>query len=228
MQLLICGMHRSGTSAMAHMLSASCQRTLLEDPDWAMTGRLIDLAGPAEEIARWDIVKCPRMTEVLPDAMSAYPHARAAVMVRDPRDVLCSILEKVNAGMPTRMLEFARLGIAETGAAGFAQAYATYAGIILAARVGAGVDRVRLVRYERFWTDRPTSVAALASWLGWTSDREISESIQARQLGPVHTKHASDQSIKGVGRWRHELSASDRSVLEPAVEAYANLCEVAR
>ncbi|KJK55299.1 sulfotransferase family protein [Saccharothrix sp. ST-888] len=228
MQLLICGMHRSGTSAVAHMLSESCRRTLLEDPDWAMTGRLIDVSAPAEEIARFDIVKCPRMTEVLPDALDAYPQARAAVMVRDPRDVLCSILEKVNAGMPTRMLEFTRLGVAETGAAGFATAYATYARTILTASATAGAGRVHLVPYEEFCADRPARIAALADWLGWTSDRRVSESIQSRQLGPYHTKHPSDQSIKGAGRWRTELSESDQAALEPALEAYASLREAAR
>lgn len=227
MHLLICGMHRSGTSAVAHMLSASCRRTLLEDPDWAMTGELIDVTAPAEEIARYDIVKCPRMTEVLPAALDAYPQARAAVMVRDPRDVLCSILEKVNAGMPTRMLEFSRLGIRETGTAGFAQAYAAYARTVLGARAAQG-SRVRLVRYEQFWTDRPASVAALASWVGWSSDRGAAESIQSRQLGPAHTKRPGDQSIKGAGRWRTELSETDQAALAPALEAHADLCLAAR
>jgi hypothetical protein len=227
MHLLICGMHRSGTSAVAHMLSASCGRTMLEDPDWAMTGRLIDVQAPAEELARYDILKCPRMTEVLPEALDAYPKAHAAVMVRDPRDVLCSILEKVKAGMPTRMLEFERLGVAETGAAGFARAYAIYARTILTAHAAAGAGRVHLIRYEQFWTDRPGGVAALADRLGWTSDRRISESIQSRQLGPVHTKHHTDQSIKGAGRWRTELSASDQAALAPALDAYASLCETA-
>jgi hypothetical protein len=226
MQLLICGMHRSGTSAVAHLLTASCRRTLLEDPDWAMTGRLIDVTAPAEQIARWDVVKCPRMTEVLPSALAAYPQARAVVMVRDPRDVLCSILEKVNAGMPTRMLEFSRLGIAETGAAGFALAYATYARTILTASV-AGAERLRLTRYDEFCVDRPARIAALADWLGWPFDRQICESIQSRQLGPVDTKHVSDQSIKGAGRWRTELSQTDQSALEPAVAAYARLCAAA-
>ncbi|MGP8303642.1 sulfotransferase family protein [Streptomyces inhibens] len=228
MQLLICGIHRSGTSAVAHMLSESCRRTLLEDPDWAMTGRLVDVTAPAEELARWDILKCPRMTEVLPAALDAYPQARAAVMVRDPRDVLCSILEKVNAGMPTRMLEFSRLGVSETGAAGFAQAYVTYARTILSARAAAGAERVHLIRYEQFCTDRPAGIAALAAWLGWTCDREVCESIQSRQLGPFHTKHPGDQSIKGAGRWRTELSGADQAALGPALDAYTSLCEAAR
>jgi hypothetical protein len=210
------------------MLSESCRRTLLEDPDWAMTGRLIDVSAPAAEIARFDIVKCPRMTEVLPAALDAHPQARTAVMVRDPRDVLCSILEKVNAGMPTRMLEFTRLGISETGAAGFASAYVTYARTILGASAAAGTRRVHLVPYEEFYADRPARIADLADWLGWTSDRQVSESLQARQLGPFNTKRPVDQSIKGAGRWRTELSESDQAALKPALEAYSSLREAAR
>lgn len=223
MDLLVCGMHRSGTSAAAHLLAASCGRSMLEDPDWAMTGRLIDVRAQAAELASYDMLKCPRMTEVLPEALSAYPDARAVVMVRDPRDVASSILEKVRAGMPTRMFEFSRLGVAETGVAGFARAYGIYARTIAAARDTAGPGRVRLVGYERFSRDRPGTVAAAAAWLGWPFDEEVCRSLESRQLAPAGTKHASDQSIKGAGRWRTDLDAVDREALVPAVTAYEEL-----
>jgi len=227
MQLLVCGMHRSGTSAVAYMLSRSCRRTLLEDPPWAMTGRLIDVASQVDELAGWDMLKCPRMTEVLPEALAVCPEARAAVLVRDPRDVLCSILEKVYAGMPTRMLEFSRLGVHEGGAVGFAKAYGIYARTVLDALARAGTERVRIVVYENFWPDRPATITALAGWLGWPCDRDTCEALQNRQLGPAHTKHSSDQSIKGSGRWFRELGADHRAALAPSLEAYAALCAAA-
>lgn len=227
MQLLVCGMHRSGTSAVAHMLSRSCHRTLLEDPPWAMTGRLIDVAGQTDELAGWDILKCPRMTEVLPEALAVCPEARAAVLVRDPRDVLCSILEKVHAGMPTRMLEFSRLGVHEGGAVGFSQAYGIYARTVLDTLALEGPERMRVVIYESFWPDRTTTIAALAGWLGWPCDRDACEVLQNRQLGPAHTKHSSDQSIKGSGRWARELSSDHQAALASSLEAYAALCAAA-
>jgi hypothetical protein len=216
-------MHRSGTSAVARLLVESCRRSFLEDPDWAMTGCLVDVAAYADELARWELVKCPRMTEVLPAALAVCAGARTAVLVRDPRDVLSSILEKVRAGMPTRMLEFARLGVNAGGAEGFAQAYRIYADTVLGALDSAQGRRVRLVVYEAFCEDKPGAIAELAAWIGWSCDRAAIASRQDEQLGPTHTKDAGDQSIKGPRRWARDLDDADRSALGPAVEAYAAL-----
>jgi hypothetical protein len=223
MELLVCGMHRSGTSAVAHMLAGACGRSFLEDPDWAMTGRLIDVAGQAQELERWELVKCPRMTEVLAEALAACRQARAVVLVRDPRDVLCSILEKVRAGMPTRMLEFRRLGVEEEGARGFAQAYRLYAQIVLDVLDGPAGGRVRLLPYESFCADKLGTVAGLADWVGWPCRVAAVASRRDEQLGPWHTKAAGDQSIKGSRRWRRELSEQDRALLTPALTAHAAL-----
>jgi len=223
MQLLVCGMHRSGTSAVAHMLARSCGRTLLEDPDWAMTGRLIDVAPQSAELTRYDMVKCPRMTEVLPQVLAAHTRARAAVLVRDPRDVLSSILEKVHAGMPTRMLEFTRLGVPEQDVGGFARAYSIYARTVLDTVHGASAPRVRIVVYEKFWGDKLGTIERLARWLGWPYDHARVEAVQGRQLGPAHTKHHSDQSIKGAGRWTQDLSVDQLAALAPGLDAYAEL-----
>lgn len=217
----MCGMHRSGTSAVAHLLAAACGCSFLEDPGWAMTGRLIDVAGHAAELADWDLVKCPRMTEVLPAALAACPQARAVVLVRDPRDVLCSILEKVRSGMPTRMLEFSRLGVRAGGAEGFAEAYRIYADTLLEALDGPQGERVRVLAYERFCDDKAAAVAELAAWVGWRCDAAAIAPRAERQLAPAHTKHASDQSIKGPQRWTRDLGMQDRAALEPALTAYA-------
>ena len=188
-----------------------------------MTGRRIDVARHADELRRWELVKCPRMTEVLPAALAACPEARAAVLARDPRDVLCSILEKVSAGMPTRMLEFSRLGVKASGAEGFVHAYRIYADTVLGALDGAEGERVRVVVYEAFCDDKPAAVAELAEWLGWPCDRAAIASRQDEQLGPAHTKHVNDQSIKGPRRWAHDLDEPDRAALAPALKAYAAL-----
>jgi hypothetical protein len=219
-------MHRSGTSAVARLLAHSCERTLLEDPFWAMTGRLVDVARWADELARWDLVKCPRMTEVLPRALAVCPQARAAVLVRDPRDVFCSILEKANAGMPTRMLEFSRLGVRDGGADGFSEAYGIYARTILDTLAGEDGDRVRVVVYERFCDDKPATVSELAAWMGWPCDPRACAQLQDHQLGPANTKHESDRSIKGPRRWSRDLGAEHRARLVASVEAYTALCEV--
>jgi hypothetical protein len=223
MRLLVCGLHRSGTSAVARLLADSCERSFLEDPDWAMTGHLIDVPRHVDELARWELVKCPRMTEVLPAALSACAEARAAVLVRDPRDVLCSILEKVRAGMPTRMLEFSRLGVHAGGPVGFAQAYRVYADTVLGVLNGADGVRVRLVVYERFCEDKAGAVIAVAGWIGWPCDPSVIASRLHEQLGPVHTKHPADQSVKGPRRFTRELDEADRVALAPALEAYAAL-----
>lgn len=216
-------MHRSGTSAVARMLAGASGCSFLEDPDWAMTGRLIDVAGQAGELARWELVKCPRMTEVLPAALAVRPEARAAVLVRDPRDIFCSIQEKVRAGMPTRMLEFSRLGVEAGGAEGFAVAYRVYAETVLGLLGGPERERVRVVVYEQFCDDKLATVEQLSAWVGWPFDRAAIDGEQDRQLAPVHTKAAGDQSIKGPRRWRRDLGAPEQAALEPALAAYEAL-----
>lgn len=216
-------MHRSGTSAVAHLLAKSCGRRLLEDPEWAMTGRLIDVTRHREELMRWELVKCPRMTEVLPAALAACAEMRAVVLVRDPRDVFCSIMEKVRAGMATRMLEFSRLGVEKGGADGFAEAYRIYTAIILGALDGPASARVRIVLYEAFCEDKCAAVSQLADWMGWRCDLGVIASRQYEQLGPVHTKHISDQSIKGPRRWARDLDEPDRAALSSALAAHAAL-----
>jgi hypothetical protein len=188
-----------------------------------MSGERIDVTRHTDELARWDLVKCPRMTEVLPSALAACGDARAVVLVRDPRDVLCSIQEKVRAGMPTRMLEFSRLGIRSRDAAGFARAYRIYAATVADALNGPAAERVRLVVYESFCYDKSAVVAELAAWIGWPYDAAVLASRQHEQLGPAHTKRVDEQSIKGPRRWANDLDESDRAALEPALRAYATL-----
>jgi hypothetical protein len=216
-------MHRSGTSAVARLLADSCGCTFLEDPDWAMSSGLIEVTSCIDELARWELVKCPRMTEVLPAALSACRDARAAVLVRDPRDVLCSIQEKVRAGMPTRMLEFSRLGVRSDGVAAFTDAYRIYAATVMTTLDGPMTERVRVVVYEAFCEDKLAVVSDLAAWIGWPCVRTVIARRQDEQLGPAHTKHDSDQSIKGPRRWARDLDESDRAALAPALEAYARL-----
>jgi hypothetical protein len=153
----------------------------------------------------------PETVFVLPAALRAYPHARAVRMVRDGRDVVCSLLERgwLREGQrrrrdevayghqarfwvePERREEFERASEAKR-AAWVWRVYVT------AAR---GIDeRMLEVRYERL-TEDPEGVAeALAHHLGAPA------AVLRERLAEAH-----DRSI---GRWRRDLTPEELADVE--------------
>src|SRR5215211_1901539 len=126
---MVCGLHRSGTSAMARMLAAGAGWTLLDDPEWAIeesATQFLEDDATFRELAGVDIAKIPRMVEALPQFLATFRDARVVIMLRDPRDTWCSIREKFATGRRTRMHEYSRLGISERGALGCRRAYDVY------------------------------------------------------------------------------------------------------
>jgi hypothetical protein len=159
------------------------------------------------------VEQTPETAFVLAAALRAYPQARAVHLVRDGRDVVCSLLERgwLNAGRaggddarlaygagarfwvePDRASEFEAAG--DAGRAAWAwRAYVT------AARA-AGGERVLELRYESIASDPVAVAAALARHLGIEPDG------LSRELGRFH-----DRSI---GRYRDDLSPEQLADVE--------------
>ena len=106
MKLCIVGCERSGTSAVALLISKGCSLSLLDDPPeaWYATAQL-RLTGRgigrelAEEIRRHDVVKVPSFAAVLPELGRCFPSPfRVIYCVRDPRDAIASIRERLAQG----------------------------------------------------------------------------------------------------------------------------------
>lgn len=225
LKALVCGLHRSGTSAMAHLLSAGAGWRLLDDPEWAIeegAASFLDNPSSFAELATVDIAKIPRMTEALPQFLSTFPAARVVVMVRDPRDTWCSIREKFSTGRRTRMHEYSRLGITEQGALGCRMAFDVYMQRAEAA-AAEYPERVLFVPYEHFYDDRIAVATRVASWLGAPFDRAAAESIASAQLGPLRNKPTGDDGIRGPGRWQRDLPDDELAVFDSAADTHDRL-----
>lgn len=159
----MCGMHRSGTSAMSRLAAAYAGWSLMDDPQWAIDhGPSTYKSAPEvrEAVAVADIVKCPRMSAVLPDVLKDFAPARAVFMLRDPRDVWRSIQEKVALGRPTRMLTFAEVE-PDGGPEALRDAYSHYVD------VASQVDLpVRVVPYDVFFVARVECAAFVSREAG--------------------------------------------------------------
>ena len=226
---LVCGLHRSGTSAMAHHLAAGAGWSLLDDPEWAIedgAASFLDNEASLAELAGVDIAKIPRMTEALPQFLATFPQARAIVMVRDPRDTWCSIREKFATGRRTRMHEYSRLGISEHGALGCRMAFDVYMERAEAA-ADAYSDRVLFVPYEHFYEDRVAVAGQVAAWLRVPYDADAARSISGSQLAPLRNKPENDHGIRGPGRWERDLPPDEIAIFAAAATTHSRLTTAA-
>jgi hypothetical protein len=155
------------------------------------------------------VEQTPETSFVLRAALRAYPDARAIHMLRDGRDVVCSLLERgwLNAGRagaddaslaygahprfwvePERREEFSQVSDARRAA----WAWRRY---VSAVREQAD-ERVLEVRYEEL----PDAAEGLAAHLG------LDPAPLAAALGAAHAE--------SVGRWRRDLSAEQLADVE--------------
>ena len=159
------------------------------------------------------VEQTPETAFVLASALRAYPQARAVHVVRDGRDVVCSLLERgwLSAGRsggddanlpygararfwvePERRAEFETASDATRAA----WAWRRYAS---AARASAN-ERTLELRYERLTADPAAAAATLAAHLG------IDPAPLAATLSRVHDR--------SVGRYRSELTAEQLADVE--------------
>ena len=238
--VFVLGSPRSGTTFLASVigsvpgfvdlgevapLKAAIPELVLE-PESEVAGRLRRILAIARRVGLVGNVRpveqTPEMAFLIDAARTAYPEARFVHMVRDGRDVVCSLLEKRwlkpsvdgrdDAGLPygdyarfwvepERHGEFAAVSDARRAA----WAWRSY---VTAAR-RADPDVLEL-RYEALARDRSQAAASLASHIG--APASALEHALARS-------HASS-----VGRYRSELS--DEQLADVEVEAGSLLREL--
>jgi hypothetical protein len=159
------------------------------------------------------VEQTPETGFVLPAALAAFPRATAVHVVRDGRDVVCSLLERgwlsarrsdesddanLSYGVhprfwvePDRRDEFVRVSDARRAA----WAWRRY---VTAARVAP--ERTVEVRYEMLASDPEAATAALAATLGVGRD-DLADAFAAA--------HANS-----VGRWRRDLTPEQLADVE--------------
>jgi sulfotransferase family protein len=158
------------------------------------------------------VEQTPEVSFVLEAALQAFPQARAVHIIRDGRDVVCSLLERgwlraERAGRDDARLPYgarARFWVEPERAEEFERASETrraawaWRRYVSAAR--AVPERALEVRYESLARDREAVAAALARHL----DVEPQDVLE--HLGAAH-----DESI---GRYRRDLSAEQLAEVE--------------
>jgi hypothetical protein len=230
LDVLITGLNRSGTSALANLLVRTLDLSLLDDPEEVIDPSVATYGiETIRQLTRsWslvDVVKAPRATEVLA-AIEDIFDPKVVHVVRDPRDVYASIMEKVRVGRRTRMLDNDRFdGPVGTPARGVAAAARTYHEAQLD-HVRSSGSRGSILRYDHFYRDRASVVSGLANQLyPERSARSLGSAELEMQWGPSVNKAGA--AVRGPGRWVGELGAASESDFDDAVAAYrqvAALC----
>lgn len=210
MEILVTGLHRSGTSAIANLISLASGLDLLDDPWWAFKTRAMGLAYKLNgdyraELESTSVLKCPRMAEHLGCFVADFPHVKVVFVFRDPRDVYCSIREKVNAGLPTGMLANERFGWYDEDWEGTSLAFNYYAMQALEMQLILDHKSLIFVQYESFYKQRDRTTEMICNALRIPHSRYRYENRLSEQFGPHSNKSACDQSIKGPGRYQIEL-----------------------
>lgn len=161
----------------------------------------------------FDIMSAADAGSFLPQMKTALPEMRVVFLLRDPRDVICSVLERINKGdtstievsdLDYRYLQVEWLGITEDDPIRK-----------LALRwnkwleLAKTVNGVIFIRYEDFIRDKPRLIADLAARLGLPSRFDISGDMD-RQM----SKSGTDTRIRGAGRWQEMLPAATARLIE--------------
>ena len=160
----------------------------------------------------------------VPDLMwELYPQAREVVLVRDPRDVLISVLaSRRKRGVRTPPADPQR----------FVGEEFTQRILAVLESWRRREDRTHLVRYEDLMMHPRETLAGVAGYLGLgTGDETVNPMIESagRRLPGMEEHRTSADVASSIGRWRRDLEpqlveACERAVA-PALEAWGYVPE---
>jgi sulfotransferase family protein len=161
--------------------------------------------------------------QVVPDLLTEmYPGSREVILVRDFRDMLCSVIAF------NRKRGWDAFGRTEGGDdAEYVRTTLRESIDILADRLHRGATNPRLVRYEDLIMDPELTLGGLFEYLGLDCDAElISETIMRAEEGTASMDHhrTSADPAASIGRWRQDLSEEIATVcneeLGPLLHAF--------
>jgi hypothetical protein len=142
--------------------------------------------------------------QVIPDLLSElYPGAREVILVRDFRDMLCSVIAF------NRKRGWSDFGYTEGGDdAQYVREVMLPSLTILAERLGGEATSPYLVRYEDLVLDPEPALAGLFEHLGLAADEElVAETVQRAREGTASMDHhrTTSDPAASIGRWRQDL-----------------------
>jgi hypothetical protein len=142
--------------------------------------------------------------QVVPDLLAElYPGAREVVLVRDFRDLLCSVISF------NRKRGWDAFGRSEGGDdAEYVRTTLRQSGELLVKRLRKGADGPQLVRYEDLVLNPEPTLVELFGKLGMDADPEVvRETIRLTQESTAEMEHhrTTSDPAASIGRWRADL-----------------------
>ncbi len=141
--------------------------------------------------------KTPQTIHILPYLWELFPAARFVHVIRDGRDVACSIIPQ-NWG-PNNVKDAAHRWVD-----------CIWKGVLHR----ADTERYVEVRYEQLAAEAESVLRPLMTWLGEEFEPAMLEYHRAQVDNPERTESSSEQVARplyrsSIGRWRRDLSAKD-------------------
>lgn len=236
--LFVLGNQKSGTTAIAALLAECAGQEFVHDPLYLRKTRLRDLmageppvaefARGAPELFKAGVIKDNDFTFLVPELEAAFPKARFVYIVRDPRDNIRSMLNRLQYSgalpdLPDDERDDLRRRLPGwyeilTGAS-FGAPGGHYIDVLAERWVRAArayleaAGPMTLVRYEEFDVAKRPTIEQLARTLGFAVVRDISAS-QDKQFQPL-----GDRSVTWPEFFGPNLGRIDR-ICGPYLERF--------
>ncbi|MBN1125373.1 MAG: sulfotransferase [Sedimentisphaerales bacterium] len=214
--LFVLGNQKSGTTAIAALLALAAGKTVCLDFFYTLNPIVeIEMLKGIRPLSRivdeyrhcfaYDIIKEPGLTFVLDSLLEYFPYAQILFIIRDPRDNIRSILNRLDIPgnledmntkywdkIPTLPWQIILEGdlFEEPG-----QSYIETLAIRWNVAVQAyqqNTDRIRLLRYEDFMADKARCILQLATHFGFEPVHDITDQVD------VQYQPKGDQNISWI------------------------------
>jgi hypothetical protein len=164
------------------------------------------------------VIKEPHGSEAADVLASTLPQSRLLIVVRDPRDVVDSILDAVRPGGWAS--DLATVDDDSDSRARFVEDYTLLwlerTRVVLTARDQVGPDRHLLLRYEDLLADATTGVRSILAWLGLDVPPQLDEHIARlsfAELKPEAKGPGQFARAATPGMWRHNLDRREQDIV---------------
>lgn len=222
-KVIVAGMPKSGTTAIAKLLAEAARATVCSDPFYRLDVKgvdyrdqlfrgdlaLVSLWKEFRDVFRGDIIKDPNFPLFLGELVELFPDAKMVFIVRDPRENIRSILSRLKIPGDPALAQEALKEL--TGAWGnvlngrspdmpgddYLEKMA-WRWRISAEHYLANEQSVRLIRYEDFRQNKQAEIETLARELGFTDLADVSPLVDV-QFQPKGDKSGSLQEFFGPG-----------------------------
>ncbi len=223
MDICVVGCERSGTSAISSLIAESNKLSFLDDPEYTWYLYPLINVHPEivslkliEDINRHQIVKVPGFATILPYLRkNNYSDFKTIYVVRDPRDNIASLIERMRQSYTGLFVSVDWLGIKpHNPLEALAYRWKRYLDIAIEYHE-KNPDDILFVKYEDFLENKSEVIKMLSSFCGYQPDINIIEQLKDRQF----RKSWSD-TIAGAKRYEKELSADQINLISSICAEY--------